>query len=31
LKRQGVSFDPLRWDWRLSPDVDVNYMILAKR
>lgn len=31
LKRQGVSFDPLGWDWKLSPDVDVNYMIVAKR
>jgi 2-polyprenyl-6-hydroxyphenyl methylase/3-demethylubiquinone-9 3-methyltransferase len=31
LKTQGVSFDPLGWDWRLSSDVDVNYMIVAKR
>ena len=31
LKRQGVSFDPLGWDWRLSNDVDVNYMVVAKR
>ena len=31
LKRQGISFDPLGWDWRLSPDVDVNYMLVAKR
>ena len=31
LKRQGVSFDPLAWDWRLSSDVDVNYMILATK
>ncbi len=31
LKRQGVSFDPLTWDWRLSFDVDVNYMLVAKR
>jgi 2-polyprenyl-6-hydroxyphenyl methylase/3-demethylubiquinone-9 3-methyltransferase len=31
LKTQGVSFDPLTWDWRLSSDVDVNYMIVAKR
>jgi 2-polyprenyl-6-hydroxyphenyl methylase/3-demethylubiquinone-9 3-methyltransferase len=31
LKRQGVSFDPLAWDWRLSSDVDVNYMLVAKR
>jgi 2-polyprenyl-6-hydroxyphenyl methylase/3-demethylubiquinone-9 3-methyltransferase len=31
LKRQGVSFDPLSWDWKLSSDVDVNYMMVAKR
>lgn len=31
LKTQGVSFDPLGWDWNLSSDVDVNYMITAKR
>lgn len=31
LKTQGVSFDLLRWDWRLSHDVDVNYMVVAKR
>jgi 2-polyprenyl-6-hydroxyphenyl methylase/3-demethylubiquinone-9 3-methyltransferase len=31
LKTQGVSFDPLAWDWRLSSDVDVNYMVTAKR
>jgi 2-polyprenyl-6-hydroxyphenyl methylase/3-demethylubiquinone-9 3-methyltransferase len=31
LKIQGVSFDPLRWDWKLSSDVDVNYMVVAKR
>ena len=31
LKVQGVSFDPLGWDWRLSSDVDVNYMIVATR
>lgn len=31
LKIQGVSFDPLVWDWRLSSDVDVNYMIVARR
>ncbi len=31
LKTQGVSFDPLAWDWKLSADVDVNYMIVAKR
>lgn len=31
LKTQGISFDPLGWDWRLSNDVDVNYMIVARR
>ena len=31
LKTQGVSFDPLSWDWRLSSDVDVNYMVVARR
>jgi 2-polyprenyl-6-hydroxyphenyl methylase / 3-demethylubiquinone-9 3-methyltransferase len=31
LKTQGVSFDPLGWDWKLSSDVDVNYMIVASR
>jgi 2-polyprenyl-6-hydroxyphenyl methylase/3-demethylubiquinone-9 3-methyltransferase len=28
---QGVTFDPLAWGWRLSRDVDVNYMIVAAR
>lgn len=31
LKTQGVSFNLLAWDWVLSSDVDVNYMITAKR
>jgi 2-polyprenyl-6-hydroxyphenyl methylase / 3-demethylubiquinone-9 3-methyltransferase len=31
LKTQGVSFDPLAWDWKLSSDVDVNYMVVATR
>jgi 2-polyprenyl-6-hydroxyphenyl methylase/3-demethylubiquinone-9 3-methyltransferase len=31
LKQQGVAFDPLGWDWRLSSDMDVNYMIVAGR
>jgi 2-polyprenyl-6-hydroxyphenyl methylase/3-demethylubiquinone-9 3-methyltransferase len=30
-KTQGVSFNPLAWDWILSPDVDVNYMVVAKQ
>jgi len=28
---QGVAFDPLRWEWRLSPDTDVNYMVVAEK
>jgi 2-polyprenyl-6-hydroxyphenyl methylase/3-demethylubiquinone-9 3-methyltransferase len=31
LKVQGVSFSPLAWDWKLSSDVDVNYMMVATR
>ena len=29
LKTQGVVFDPLSWDWRLSGDTDVNYLVVA--
>jgi 2-polyprenyl-6-hydroxyphenyl methylase / 3-demethylubiquinone-9 3-methyltransferase len=29
LKTQGVVFDPLAWAWKLSPDTDVNYMVVA--
>jgi 2-polyprenyl-6-hydroxyphenyl methylase/3-demethylubiquinone-9 3-methyltransferase len=28
---QGVAFDPLRWDWKLSADTDVNYMAVARK
>jgi len=31
LKTQGVSFDPLTWDWRLSADTDVNYMVVGAK
>src|ERR1700744_5672238 len=31
MKTQGVFFDVLTWDWRLSSDVDVNYMIVARK
>ncbi|MFN8831339.1 MAG: bifunctional 2-polyprenyl-6-hydroxyphenol methylase/3-demethylubiquinol 3-O-methyltransferase UbiG [Labrys sp. (in: a-proteobacteria)] len=31
LDRQGVVFNPLRDEWRLARDMDVNYMILAGR
>src|SRR6185312_6430958 len=30
-KTQGVSFNLLAWDWLLSSDVDINYMIVAGR
>ncbi len=29
-RTQGVEFDPLRWEWRLSSDTDVNYMVVAE-
>lgn len=29
--RTGVSFNPLSNQWNLSKDMDVNYMLLAKR
>jgi 2-polyprenyl-6-hydroxyphenyl methylase/3-demethylubiquinone-9 3-methyltransferase len=28
---QGFSFNPLGWDWTLSRDTDVNYVIAAER
>jgi 2-polyprenyl-6-hydroxyphenyl methylase/3-demethylubiquinone-9 3-methyltransferase len=28
---QGLSFDPIGWDWRLSSDTDVNYIVVAAR
>src|SRR5256885_10554048 len=28
---QGMIFDPLRWEWRLSSDTDVNYAVVAGR
>lgn len=31
LKIQGVSFNPLTWNWLLSQDLDVNYMVVARR
>jgi 2-polyprenyl-6-hydroxyphenyl methylase/3-demethylubiquinone-9 3-methyltransferase len=30
-RMQGVEFDPLRWDWRLSSNTDVNYMVVAEK
>ncbi|HEX3945385.1 MAG TPA: bifunctional 2-polyprenyl-6-hydroxyphenol methylase/3-demethylubiquinol 3-O-methyltransferase UbiG [Rhizomicrobium sp.] len=29
LRVQGMAFDPLVWDWRLSRDTDVNYVVVA--
>ena len=29
LRRQGLSYDPLRRQWRLSPDMAVNYFMAA--
>lgn len=31
LLTQGVTFDPLSWDWRLSLDTDVNYVVVAEK
>jgi 2-polyprenyl-6-hydroxyphenyl methylase / 3-demethylubiquinone-9 3-methyltransferase len=28
---QGVAFDPLRWEWRLSTNTDVNYTVVAQK
>jgi 2-polyprenyl-6-hydroxyphenyl methylase/3-demethylubiquinone-9 3-methyltransferase len=29
IGRQGFSFDPLSWTWRLTNDLDVNYAVVA--
>lgn len=31
LKMQGIAFDPIAWDWRLSSDTDVNYVVVCSR
>ncbi|MGH6828197.1 MAG: bifunctional 2-polyprenyl-6-hydroxyphenol methylase/3-demethylubiquinol 3-O-methyltransferase UbiG, partial [Rhizomicrobium sp.] len=31
LETQGIAFDVFTWDWRLSKDVGVNYMVVAER
>lgn len=31
IARQGLSFDPLRWRWRLSTDISVNYIIAFEK
>lgn len=30
-RTQGIAFDPLQWDWRLSSDTDVNYVMVATK
>lgn len=31
VRTQGMMFDPLQWDWRLSTDTDVNYVMVATK
>ncbi|ACB95633.1 bifunctional 2-polyprenyl-6-hydroxyphenol methylase/3-demethylubiquinol 3-O-methyltransferase UbiG [Beijerinckia indica] len=31
IDRTGASYDPLRRQWRLSHDLDINYMLAARR
>jgi 2-polyprenyl-6-hydroxyphenyl methylase/3-demethylubiquinone-9 3-methyltransferase len=31
IDRAGVSYDPFADRWRLSSDLDVNYMVTAER
>jgi 2-polyprenyl-6-hydroxyphenyl methylase/3-demethylubiquinone-9 3-methyltransferase len=31
LKTQGMAFNLLSWEWQLSEDVDVNYLVAAGR
>ncbi len=31
VRTQGIVFDPLQWDWRLSTDTDVNYVMVATK
>ena len=31
IDRTGVTYNPLADSWRLSPDMDVNYMIAAEK
>ena len=30
-ERRGLSFDPLRWQWRLGTDTSVNYLIAFEK
>ncbi|MNU00509.1 Ubiquinone biosynthesis O-methyltransferase [compost metagenome] len=31
VEMKGVFFNPLQNQWNLSADIDVNYMVLARR
>lgn len=31
IRTQGVMFDALQWEWRLSTDTDVNYVTVATK
>ena len=31
IARQGLTFDPLRWQWRLGTDTSVNYLIAFEK
>ncbi|HEY1961857.1 MAG TPA: bifunctional 2-polyprenyl-6-hydroxyphenol methylase/3-demethylubiquinol 3-O-methyltransferase UbiG [Rhizomicrobium sp.] len=31
LRTAGMNFDPFTWQWRLSRDADVNYVVVASR
>ena len=31
MRVQGMSFDPIRWEWRLSRDTGVNYAVVARK
>jgi len=31
LRAKGLVFDPLRWEWRLSRDTAVNYVLAARK
>jgi 2-polyprenyl-6-hydroxyphenyl methylase/3-demethylubiquinone-9 3-methyltransferase len=31
IQRQGFSFDPLSWSWRLTAGLDVNYAVVAAK
>ena len=31
LRTDGMTFDPLTWNWRVTRDTDVNYVVVAMR